>query len=181
MLSKLRPSARHDSITHIDLKALQRKGIRALLLDLDNTLVAYRSHRAKSGIRSWVRHAKRLGIKPVILSNNNRDRVQKIANKLEVPFVCGARKPLRSGYQRALAAVGADPAQTAAVGDQLFTDVLGGNRAGLLTILVRPMDRKEFIGTRFVRPLERFLLWGLDRKARRTAPFRGRERLDSAL
>jgi hypothetical protein len=78
--------------------------------------------------------------------------------------VKGIVKPRREGLNRAMAAIGTTPPNTAVIGDQIFTDVLGGNRTGLLTILVRPIGKREFIATRISRALERLLFWFLRRR-----------------
>lgn len=152
------PHARHDTIESIDLGALGRRGIKTLLIDLDNTLVAYRAEEATRAVQAWVQQAQGLGLTPIIFSNNNSRRVGFIAEKLEVSYISEAKKPFKKGYRRALEVSGGRSESVAAVGDQLFTDILGGNRAGFMTILVKPIGQKEFIGTRCVRIIEKMVL-----------------------
>jgi HAD superfamily phosphatase (TIGR01668 family) len=158
VLDLLRPTLHYERVEQIDLAALRRQGIRALILDLDNTLVPFSRPRPARAVVRWVQEAIRQGFRPVILSNNGRGRVREVAERLGVPCIAKARKPLAASYRRALTLVGARPAETAVVGDQVFTDVLGGNRLGLLTILVRPLEEREFVGTRLLRHVERAVL-----------------------
>lgn len=170
---KFRPSLRLDAVTSIDPEALARSGVRAVLLDLDNTIVSYHQERADRAVEAWIRRLAGVGIATLILSNNHTPRVKGIASHLGVPFVADAKKPLRAGYRRALDVLGVTPAETLVVGDQLFTDVFGGNRFGMRTVLVRPIGRTEFIGTRFVRPVERIFLWGIERQRPTPNHFKG--------
>ena len=96
-------------------------------------------------------------------TRNNR-RLEQLARDLQIDFVKGVVKPRRGGLTRAMAAIGTTPSNTAVIGDQIFTDVLGGNRTGLLTILVRPIDKREFFGTRISRAVERLLFRLLRRR-----------------
>jgi len=81
-----------------------------------------------------------------------------VAERADVPFIARARKPRRRSFRRAMELMGTKPETTAVIGDQLFTDMLGGNRLGLFTILVTPISKEEFIGTRFMRFLEKLIL-----------------------
>ncbi len=92
------------------------------------------------------------------VSNNSDLRVKEIADLVDIPFVAWAKKPRRRSFRKAMALMATKPEQTAVVGDQIFTDILGGNRLGLFTVLVSPISRKEFVGTRLVRLLEKIIL-----------------------
>jgi len=91
-------------------------------------------------------------------SNNSQDRVQKFAEAFGVPAISKAIKPRRGAFRIACDSLGVTPGETAVVGDQVFTDVLGGNRLGVYTILVVPVSEKEFFGTKIMRMMERFVL-----------------------
>jgi HAD superfamily phosphatase (TIGR01668 family) len=158
LLSILRPQQYLDSVAAIDLKHLRRRGIRALILDLDNTLVAWGRERPARAVARWLKEARRQGFRQVIVSNNTGTRVERVAQELGVPCIPKAKKPLGASYRRALALLSARPDETAVIGDQVFTDVLGGNRLGLYTILVRPLARRELFPTRVVRLAERVVL-----------------------
>ena len=158
LLSSLKPNEYVTSIYHIDVKALADRGIRGILTDLDNTLVAWNSPQATPKLVAWLSHVKNLGFRVMILSNNEEARVRSFAEPLGIPCIAPARKPRTVNFHKALAQMNVSAGETAMVGDQLFTAVLGGNRAGLYTILVQPIHSKEWIGTKLNRIAERFVL-----------------------
>lgn len=149
-----------ESVQQIDPGELIARRIAGVILDLDNTLVRWQQEEMTEEVTAWLAAVQAAGIRLCILSNSLLGRrSERIAARLGCPNIRMARKPGRSGFRRAMAAMGATPEQTAVVGDQMFTDVWGGNRAGIYTIMVRPIHRREFLYTRFVsRPLERLLL-----------------------
>ncbi len=149
-----------DSVTHVLPEALLGRGIEGIILDLDNTLVGWHQEDMTEEVVSWLEALKSAGLKLCILSNSVLSkRSERIAERLGCPNVRMARKPSRAGFHKAMTAMGTQSSNTAIVGDQLFTDILGGNRAGVLTILVRPLAKQEFVYTRLVsRPPERLLL-----------------------
>lgn len=154
----LRPQEYHNSIFEIDLDRLRRMGKRAIILDLDNTLVRWNDPTPTPKLLEWLAAVRAHGLMPCIVSNNSGPRVGEFAARAGVPFVPSAAKPRVKGFRQAMRQLGVAPDETVVVGDQLFTDVLGGNRAGAYTILVVPIDRREFIGTRLVRLIERRVL-----------------------
>lgn len=160
----LRPAEYRESIQKIDLDRLKAKGIRAILMDLDNTLVRWNHPEPPEGLVQWLERVRNAGITPCIVSNNKGPRVRTFAERIGVPFVSKASKPRRRGFREAMARLGVSPQETVVVGDQIFTDVLGGNRSGAYTILVVPIDTHEFFGTRMVRIVERVVLRYLNRK-----------------
>ncbi len=156
-----------STIAQIDLAALRAGGFEALMLDLDNTLIPWQSTDIPDSSRCWIDQAKQLGIRLCIVSNtHNPKRLQRIATDLGLPWLHGALKPRRGAFSRAAGVIDADPQRTAVVGDQVLTDILGGNLAGMHTILVKPMHRREFIGTKISRLVERVILALLRRKGR---------------
>ena len=154
------------SIYDIDLDALWAQGVRGLIVDLDNTLARRDQPLPDERLRRWLDQARGRGFKICILSNNLEHRVQLFARACGVPAVHAATKPRRRAFQRALALIGLSPQEAAVIGDQLFTDVLGGNRLGMVTVLVVPLPGREFIGTRLVRLGERWVLRRLARSWR---------------
>jgi len=161
----LAPSLCLSSIFQIDLEGLRRQGIRGLILDLDNTLVAWGGD-PEEKLFAWLREVRESGLVACIVSNNDRARVKGFSDLASIPAIPRARKPRRRAFRAAMEVMGTAPAETAVVGDQIFTDILGGNRLGLYTILVTPVARREFIGTRLVRLLEKVVLIGLRKRAR---------------
>lgn len=162
-MSSLRPAEYRKSIFAIDLDKLKARGYRAIMVDLDNTLVQWNQPDPTPALLGWLHHVQQLGLKVCIVSNNSGARVREFAAKVDVPFISKATKPRRKGFRDAMALLGVRPAETVVVGDQLFTDILGGNRAGAHTILVVPIDPQEFILTRLVRQVERRVLNHLTR------------------
>ena len=129
-----------DSIYDIDPGALARRGIRLLRADLDNTLVPYGVPEPTAEVRRWKDALAAAGITLFILSNNRHPgRPERFSQALGVPFIGHAGKPKTPSFFRAMERMGCTRAQTAIVGDQIFTDVLGGSRAGVLTLLVEPI------------------------------------------
>ena len=158
MLQALCPDEVHSRLVDIDLEGLLQKGIRALILDLDNTLVKWHEAEVPAEVDHWVDQAKARGFKLCIASNALPERVKLIAGRLGIPYVSGALKPRRTPFRKALMRMDVVSQETAVVGDQIFTDVLGGNRLGLYTILTRPLSRKEFPTTRMLRGLENWVI-----------------------
>lgn len=160
-MSLLSPDLYYRSVADIDLDELQRRGIRVLLLDLDNTLVLRNTTEASERVRNWVEAAKRRGMQVTIVSNNWHERVQQAADDLDVAIVGKATKPLPSGFRRALGGTDAAPSECAVVGDQVFTDILGGSLFGSTTVLVTPLaGGSDLPHTRLLRTLERRILRG---------------------
>ena len=114
--------------------------IRALVLDVDRTLLPRRSASLPASAEQWLREAQRRLPIHLLSNNPSRRRIGTVAEQLGVPFTTSAGKPRRAALRRVLAELGLPAAQVALVGDRLFTDVLAGNRLGLVTVLVKPID-----------------------------------------
>jgi len=138
---------------------LKKKNIKGILLDLDNTIIRRDADGFTPEVAEWFSGLRGEGFKMGIVSNNSRKRVEAVAGSMSLPAVHRAVKPYIGSFRRALKMLGTSAGETALVGDQIFTDILGGNLTGLYTILVVPMKGREFLGTRlFTRPLEKILL-----------------------
>lgn len=162
------PDEHVQSVAEITPEHLHAMGIRALLLDLDNTITPWRSRQVPAEIAEWVKRMQAAGIQLCFVSNTrNLGRLQWLSKQLNVPYARGPMKPRRATLRRALAMLGVEPQHAAIAGDQLFTDVWGGNRLGIYTIWVRPMHPREFIGTRVSRQVEKWLLKRLERYQQR--------------
>jgi HAD superfamily phosphatase (TIGR01668 family) len=158
-LMLLCPRRYYASVTEIDVEELRRAGITAVLLDLDNTLVGWQRCDVLPEIRVWLRSLKEAGMKLCLVTNTRpRKRLQALSQELEIPYVPHPWKPRKKGFIQAMQELGVDSSKTIMIGDQMFTDVLGGNRAGVSTLLVRPLTRREFIGTKVSRVVEKVLL-----------------------
>ncbi len=147
------------SVVHIDPDELRAMGIRCVLFDLDNTVVPRDKIDLQPEVAGWIRSLREKGIKACVVSNNGPDRIRRISGMEDIPSVCRAVKPLKNPFRKAMRMLGVAPEETAVVGDQIFTDILGGNRLGLYTILVSPMPGKEYWATELInRRLERLVL-----------------------
>lgn len=166
MLDLLCPDECVDAVLDVDLHELRQRGIRALILDVDNTLLSWESDEIPAEIFDWIAKAKKLGFRVCIASNGTKTRVRKIAEALAVPAISKAIKPRKRPFRRALKILDTPAQSTAVIGDQLFTDVLGGNRMDLYTILINPVSKTELRTTRMVRRVERRVLTRLRRKGR---------------
>lgn len=116
------------------------RGVRFVLLDIDNTLAPYTQDEAGPRLRSWVRDLKAAGLELYILSNNRGERPARFAAALELPYVKHARKPFTAAARRVLAERGRSPEESALVGDQIYTDTLCAKRCGLLAVTVKPIE-----------------------------------------
>ena len=158
MLEKLCPRDQANSVFALEPQALREQGIRGIILDLDNTLVEWGAETIDEEIKAWIDRFKAAGFRLCIVSNALPQRVEAIASALGIPGVSQATKPFKTPFRRALEILGTRPEETAVVGDQLFTDILGGNRMDLYTIWTPPISETEFVSTRAVRRLERLVV-----------------------
>ena len=152
----LRPTQLAARVWEIDLQALSRRGVRAAILDLDNTLVDWNRSEVRPQVRDWLETARQRGFGLCLVSNAVRGkRVRMVCQELGLPAVIRAGKPLARAFRRGLAVLGTRAEETCAIGDQVFTDILGANRLGLVTILLEPLNPRESPHTRLLRLVER--------------------------
>lgn len=155
MIGILRPDFQYENLQDIPVEMLQKNGITGLLLDLDNTVAPWNDNTLTREVRDWFAKIKEAGIVACIVSNNRRpERVAAVADVLEILYVYKAAKPGKKAFQKGVETLEKKSGEVAVIGDQLFTDVLGGNRAGLKTILVTPIHEREFAGTKVLRFME---------------------------
>jgi HAD superfamily phosphatase (TIGR01668 family) len=147
-------------LCEVPLEELEAAGIRGLIVDLDNTLLGFRETELGRDHLEWVARAHDRGMRIVMLSNNQSERVRSLAAQLNVECIPNALKPLPFGFLRAKRRLGMKRRAIAVVGDQLFTDVLGGKLCGLYTILTEPLEAKDFAVTKVFRFFERMMLRG---------------------
>ena len=162
------PQVMVDRVEELDAARLSALGVSALLLDVDCTLKRYRDERPAPEVAAWLASLQAAGIKLCLVSNGRGPRISRFAAAMGLPFVAKALKPFPFGCWRAIRLLAASRRQTAMVGDQIFADVLAGRLARLTTVLVRPIhpeDEPWF--TRLKRPLERWVLRGVDRRPNR--------------
>lgn len=139
MSFSLIPKLRCPSIYQITPELLLSRGITLLLMDLDNTLSTYDVDLATDGLLHWMDTLQSAGIDLFLVSNNRTDRAAIFAESAGLPLVKRAKKPSPRGLLLAMERAGKTPEETAMVGDQIFTDVLGANRAGVFSIVVKPL------------------------------------------
>lgn len=160
MFKYFQPTLQAPSLDLISVDKLIQEGIKGLIIDLDNTMTPWNDVEVAPKVTEWFIKIKAAGIQACVVSNNKkRQRVAIVAERLGIPFVFRATKPRRRAFQAGMKILGTGFKDTAVIGDQLFTDILGGNRLGLYTILVTPINDREFIGTRFMRQMEKVLVW----------------------
>lgn len=153
----LYPNKYLNKVEDITIEFLQKNKIKALILDIDNTLIDYNKKMSPNVIK-WAKDLKRHGVKLYILSNtNHKEKVEKVAKALEIPYKNLAKKPFKSGFIKVQNELKEKSENIAVVGDQIFTDVVGGNRCNMYTILVEPIDKKDFWYTAWKRPLENII------------------------
>ena len=149
MLQVLTPDCVFDTIFEVTPEFLRQRGIRGALIDIDGTVSSHRAALPEERLRVYVKSLQDAGIRTLFLSNNKAERVRTFSEALGVPWISRAVKPLARGFRQGAARLGLPLCEIAVIGDQIFTDVLGGNRLGALTCQVQSIDRGEFwIGVR---------------------------------
>lgn len=154
----LYPNEYFENIKDISFEFLKKHDIHAIILDMDNTLIDYDLNLLE-GAKEWCDDLRKKGIKLLIVSNSNKkEKIEKVSNKLELDYILFAMKPLKKGYKKAINKLKENPQNIAAVGDQIFTDVIGANRNKIFSILVEPLNKKDIFVTVLKRPLEKYVL-----------------------
>ena len=151
------PDAYLKNVQEITIQFLIENKIKALILDVDNTLIDYYKNLSEDVV-NWANELQGQGIKLYILSNTNKkEKVEKVANKLEIPYKLFAKKPSRKGFKQIQKELKISSENIGVVGDQIFTDVIGGNRSNMFTILVDPVTSKDYFYTAWKRPIENII------------------------
>ncbi len=153
-MSWLTPDLFYTSVSAVELESLADRGIRGLLIDLDNTLLARDSPDLQESAFDFVRRVRSAGMTACLVSNNWHGRVHAAARQLGFGLVPRALKPLPFAFARGCRLLGVDRTEAAVIGDQLFTDILGGNAAGLTTVLVLPLSSADLPHTLLLRRIE---------------------------
>jgi HAD superfamily phosphatase (TIGR01668 family) len=158
LLRRFYPKRIADSAYVIDYEKLYRDGSRGILFDIDNTLVEHGADASDRAVELLLR-LRKTGFQICLLSNNREERVIRFNRQIKANYIYDAHKPSRRSYIKAMKIMGTKPENTVFVGDQLFTDVYGANRVGMLTYLVKPIHPKEEIQIVLKRKLERIVLY----------------------
>ena len=164
-MSKLTmPEYIYDKVENIPFELLEKRKIKGIMFDLDNTLIDYSGKMGKEKIE-WIKEAKKRGIKICILSNSHRQtKVKQIMLDLDIPGLNYAMKPMLRGYIYALDLLDVPKKNACMIGDQIFTDILGANRFGIMSILVKPISIVEEAWVKLKRPLEKIIIRRYNRK-----------------
>ncbi len=157
MLKRFYPKRIADSAYVIDYQKLYNEGYRGIIFDIDNTLVEHGADANQKAI-DLIAGLKKIGFQVCLISNNKEERVSRFNREIKVKFIHNAQKPARKNFIKATMLMGTTIKNTVFVGDQLFTDVFGANRVGMLTYFVKPIGPKEEIQIVFKRKLERIVL-----------------------
>ena len=159
MIKKFFPERYVETVFEIDLENLKNESIEAVIFDIDNTLVPYFVPRANDRIKHLFSKIKDKGLKVGVLSNNKERRVSLFCRDLNIEYVHKAGKPGVKGLGRLIKKLGVkNHKNTVIIGDQVFTDVLCGNRMGIHTILVKPVSQKDAFGTWLKRGVEALVI-----------------------
>lgn len=150
------PKMYFRKIEDIEEKTLQKRNIKGLILDIDNTLVPPHTPKADERAKRFVYRMQET-FKICIVSNNIYERAEKFANSFPVDFICDGNKPAKKPFILALEKLQLKPEEVAVIGDQIFTDVWGANRMGMVSVLVNPVCDREGKFVKFKRVLEKMI------------------------
>ena len=153
----LKPNIKLKRITDISLSILEKYNINTLILDVDNTMSTHHGQVLTDGLTDWIDMMHKNNIGLIVLSNSNEERVKPFAEKINLPYISLGLKPLPFGYIKAIKKAGSKRKNTAIVGDQIFTDVLGGSIVGIKKILLTPIKPEDGLSFKIRRKIEKFL------------------------
>jgi HAD superfamily phosphatase (TIGR01668 family) len=153
-----KPNVKLDKITDITISVLQKYNINSLILDVDNTLSTHHGQVLTDGLEDWLDLMRQNGIKMTVLSNSKAPRLEPFAKKIGLDYISLGLKPLPFGFWRALKRLGSERKNTAIVGDQIFTDIVGGNCVGLKTVLLTPIQLETSLRFHIKRKIESYVI-----------------------
>jgi HAD superfamily phosphatase (TIGR01668 family) len=154
----IKPFAVFESVWDVPAAFFIENGIKAVFLDIDNTLSTHNASKPFPEAVVWIEKMKAAGIKLLLVSNNHPPRIKPFAEKIGLDFVSDAKKPLSNGYKEALRRVGLKKSEVCAIGDQIFTDIIGANLFGIKSVFVFPKEAEKSLPFRIKRAIERPLL-----------------------
>ncbi|UCZ54457.1 YqeG family HAD IIIA-type phosphatase [Bacillus shivajii] len=164
MLKRFIPDQYVKSIYEISISELKEQGIKGIITDLDNTLVEWDRPDATEELIEWFEYVRSEGLEIVIVSNNNEKRVKHFADPHNITFIHSAKKPMSRAFKTACRILNLKHSETVVIGDQLLTDILGGNRTGFHTVLVVPVAQTDGFFTKINRRLERVVFRQMKKK-----------------
>ena len=157
MLKKFYPYEYVESVFSIDYQKLYDKGYKGVIFDIDNTLVHHGEDSTRE-VNELFKVIQNIGLKTLVLSNNNEARVKKFLENIESLYICDAEKPDISNYLKSLEMLDIKKEEAVVIGDQIFTDIWGARRLGIYSILVQPINKKEEIQIVLKRIPEKWIL-----------------------
>jgi hypothetical protein len=158
-LEIFRPREYLNSIYLIDFDKLKSKGIRAILMDIDETLLPREMLDISPVLFSFIAELREKGFNICLVSNSiHPERIDYVSKTLKLPSITLAAKPFPFAFEKALKLLGAKKSEAVVIGDQLFMDILGGNLTGIYTILVKPMSAERFWLRQLMRTGEKYVL-----------------------
>ena len=157
MLEKFFPDLIAKKVQDIDLEMLKKNNIKGLILDIDNTLVPNYVKEADENTVKWIERVKNVGLQTCIVSNASKKRVIKFNERLKIQAVHKASKPRSKAFINAIELMNIEAIETAVIGDQIFTDIYGGNKLNMFTVLVSPIHKREFFLIKIKRLSEKFV------------------------
>ncbi len=164
MFLKYKPTWMLENIYQITPEQLKKHGIKAVLTDLDNTIIAWNNPDGTDELHKWIQEMKAAEIPVIVVSNNKAERIERVVNKLGLVSIARAMKPLAKGFRIAEKQLGLPKEAFVMIGDQLMTDIRGANGAKIRTILVQPIVETDAWNTRMNRAMERFVMKHLLKK-----------------
>ncbi len=159
-----RPTYMVEAVYDLRANDLLRQGITAVLVDLDNTLIAWNNPDGTPEVRTWLDEMTMADISVVVVSNNKHSRVERAVSRFGVDFISRAMKPFAYGIDKAIDRYGFDREEVIMVGDQLMTDIRASHRAGIKSVLVKPLVQSDAWNTKINRWRERRVLAKLEEK-----------------
>lgn len=153
----LQPTYFACKVTDINLDFLESEGIKGIILDVDDTLVARKVSSPDLSVKNWIENLKENGIKVILLSNNMKKRVKSFAEKIGVPFISFGMKPLTNGLKRAINEISCEKSNVLVIGDQIFTDILVSNIFKVRSLLVEPITENKTLLFKIKRFFEKFV------------------------
>lgn len=162
MFKNFQPTWHAHAIYDLTPEILREHGIKAILTDLDNTLIAWNNPHGTNQLRQWLQQMKAANMPVMVVSNNSYQRVGTALADFALPYVAYSLKPLPFGIKKALHRLQVAPNEVALVGDQLLTDIWAGHISGIRTILVDPIVSSDAFFTKFNRMIEKIIFHYLD-------------------
>ena len=159
MFKRFIPTWKIESIYDLTPQEVKNHGIKAILTDLDNTLIAWNNPDGTPELRNWLKVMREESIPVIVVSNNNHRRIKRAVERFELPFVSRALKPFVRGINIAKKRYNLKSDEVVLVGDQLMTDIAAANNAGIRSILVKPLVKSDAWNTKPNRMLEKIIKW----------------------